>query len=170
MGLFTKAILVVALGSTLAACQTSAPGAVGAGYGAGYTPVIDGAQGPRFHQDLAECRQLAAQVEANRQSQIAGEAIAGALAGALTGRVIGGNRYSQNYGARVGALSGAGHGAANAAAGGKQVIMNCMVGRGYRVLADAKTITDLEGETVAVLPFALGKEDMAAIEAAVKAA
>ena len=132
----TKSILLISILASLLGCASN-PNAVGAGYGAGYTPVIDGPQDGTYWANLGECRNLAAQVQRNRESEVAGQAVAGALAGALVGGLLGGKGYRNEtsaYGAKVGAIGGGGQALGNAAQGGKQVIINCMIGRGYRVL------------------------------------
>lgn len=129
-------IIVFVIFSSLAGCASN-PNAIGAGYGAGYTPVIDGPQDSKYWTNLAECRALASQVQKNREGEVAGQMVAGALAGALVGGMLGGSSYrneSAAYGAQVGAISGGAEGIGSAARGGKQVIINCMTGRGFRVL------------------------------------
>lgn len=132
----STSLLAIAITFTLVGCASN-PNAVGAGYGAGYTPVIDGPQDGKYWTNLTECRTLASQVQRNREGEAAGQAVAGALAGALVGGVLGGRGYRNEtaaFGAKAGALTGGAEGLGSAAQGGKQVIINCMVGRGYRVL------------------------------------
>jgi outer membrane lipoprotein SlyB len=131
-----RSILAIVISFILVGCA-SKPNAVGSGYGSGYTPVIDGPQDGKYWNNLNECRTLASQVQSNREGEAAGKAVAGALAGALVGGLLGGkgNRNeSSSFGAKAGALTGGAEGLGSAAQGGKQVIVNCMVGRGYRVL------------------------------------
>ncbi len=130
--------LIVALTTSalLVGCATN-PNAVGSGYGAGYTPVIDGPQDSKYWTDLNECRTLASQVQRNRESEAAGQAVAGALAGALVGGMLGSRGYRNQtaaFGAKAGALGGGAEGLGGALQGGKQVIVNCMIGRGHKVL------------------------------------
>lgn len=132
----TKSILVFAITSSLVGCASN-PNAVGSGYGAGYTPVIDGPQDSNYWANLGECRNLASQVQRNRESEVAGQAVAGAVAGALIGGLLGGKGYRNEtsaYVAKAGAVTGGAQALGSAAQGGKQVIINCMIGRGYRVL------------------------------------
>lgn len=100
---------------------------------ASYRPVVDtkGIDQSRYETDLKECQDLATQVNAG------GEAAAGALMGAIFGALLGaavGGRDMAGYGAGIGAVSGGGAGTATGMTGQIQVIKNCMIGRGYRVL------------------------------------
>lgn len=120
------------------------PGGLGAvclllaGCAQSYEPIIDrkGVDQARYEQDLAECRQYAEQVSP------AGEAAAGGLLGAAfgaaLGAVVGAFSGSAGTGAAVGAATGGVTGTAGGAVGGvqgqKQVIDNCLRGRGYSVL------------------------------------
>lgn len=133
---YSKLLMPFAIITSLVGCASN-PNAIGAGYGAGYTPVIDGPQDSNYWTNLTECRSLASQVQRNREGEAAGQAVAGALAGALVGGMLGGRGYRNEtaaFGAKAGALTGGAEGLGSAAQGGKQVIINCMVGRGYRVL------------------------------------
>ena len=107
-------------------------GGTGAGAGAGYTPVVDYKHVTAAYQkDLQECRALATQVQANREKEVVGNALAGALLGAGISAALGGD---SNYGARYGAVRGGLSSAGNAVQGGKQIVTNCLIGRGHRVL------------------------------------
>ena len=132
----TKIVISILISASLVGCASN-PNAIGAGYGAGYTPVIDGQQDGKYWTNLTDCRALAEQVQRNRQSDAAGQALAGAIAGAMVGGVMGMRGYKNEtaaFGAKAGAITGGAEGLAGAAQGGKQVIINCMIGRGYRVL------------------------------------
>lgn len=108
---------------------------MGTGYGSNYNPIIDSPQDAVFYKNLTECREIAKAVESNKNDQILQEAVAGAIVGALTGSIVSGNRYGvTGYGARVGALAGAGGASVSSVVTGKQVIINCMIARGYKVL------------------------------------
>ena len=121
--------------STLITGCASSPNAMGGGFGAEYTPVVDGVQNAKFNTDLTECRNLARQAQSTQDGQILTQAIAGALAGAAAGAILSGNQAGlTGYGARAGAVSGAAQGAGGAVDLGKRVIINCMIGRGHRVL------------------------------------
>lgn len=119
---------------SLAGCASSGGNKVGSGIGASYTPVIDmdGVDKKQYIVDLFECRELAQQVEDNRESEILGKAIAGALIGSMIGSS--GGDSGRRSGAKTGAVFGAGSGAGYAYQGGKDVIMKCLLGRGYAVL------------------------------------
>ena len=100
---------------------------------ASYQPVVDlkGVDLNRYHADLGECQQYATQVDP------AAHAAAGAAAGAIAGAALGaifGNRQTAGQGAAAYGLLGAGAGAGEGANAQRRIIMNCMAGRGYRVL------------------------------------
>ncbi|MDP1931613.1 MAG: glycine zipper family protein [Gammaproteobacteria bacterium] len=96
-------------------------------------PIVDmqGVNVTQYNQDLAECQAYADEVEAGRQ--VAQGAVAGAVVGAAVGAVVG-NSDTVQRAAGAGAVGGGARGAANAAAERRQVISNCLRGRGYRVL------------------------------------
>jgi outer membrane lipoprotein SlyB len=100
---------------------------------ASYVPVIDtkGVDMNRYHVDLNECQQYAAQ-ESPGQSAAIG-AVAGAILGAVISRAAG-SRYDAHAAARVGAVTGAAGGAAHGAESQMDIIRNCLRGRGYSVL------------------------------------
>ena len=83
----------------------------------------------RYQQDLAECQQLAAQV----QQKAGGGAVAGAIVGGLVGAAVGNSRTAERM-AGAGAVVGGAGGAGDTARERDQVVKNCMRGRGYRVL------------------------------------
>jgi hypothetical protein len=127
-------LLILAFSILIVGCAT-APNTMGGGFGAEYTPVIDGVQNTKFNIDLTECRNLARQAQGAQESQILTQAVAGALAGAAAGAIISGNQYGlTGYGARAGAVSGTAQGAGGAVSMGKRIIINCMIGRGHKVL------------------------------------
>lgn len=106
----------------------------GVGFGADYTPVIDlhNVDQAKYSADLGACRQLAKNIDVNRAT-VEG-AVGGIVLGALVSGMLGGGRQTTIDAANIGAVSGIGHasGAANDQA--KKIIINCMVGRGYRAL------------------------------------
>lgn len=127
-------LVILALSVLITGCAT-APNTMGGGHGAEYTPVVDGVQNAKFNTDLTECRNLARQAQGAQESQILTQAVVGALAGAAAGAVISGNQYGMTgYGARAGVVSGTAQGAGGALNTGKRIIINCMIGRGHRVL------------------------------------
>lgn len=108
--------------------------APGQGYGADYTPVIDlqGVDSARYGADLEACRQMARSVDANRASLEGG--IAGAFVGALVSGALRGGRQTTIDAANIGAMGGLGRAGDEALASQKRIVVNCMVGRGYRAL------------------------------------
>ena len=84
-----------------------------------------------YEKDLYECRQYASQV--NVGSDSLGGLIGGALIGAALGAAIG-NSDTAERGASVGAITGVTEGASGALNEQDQVIKNCLLGRGYKVL------------------------------------
>lgn len=104
--------------------------------GSNYRPIVDGPLGYAYEKDLAQCKQLAEQRGLfNDETKMA------ALAGAAIGGVLGAVEADDNTapgGAVVGALAGgaigAGGGAVKAHGERKQIVMNCMAGRGHRVV------------------------------------
>ena len=99
-----------------------------------------------YQKDLAECQQLANQVESNVVEGIVGGAIVGAIIGGISGRHNKGHHYRHRYkhhneyrlsassSAKLGAVSGgllAGSGAVHQS---NRVLKNCIADRGYRVL------------------------------------
>lgn len=103
----------------------------GSGGGSAYTPVIDlqGADQSRYSSDLTACRSLAQQAEAAAVQNAVGAALfAGALSAAISPR--GYRTDMANYG---GTIAGA-QSFNNTSAAAKQMVINCMAGRGYRTL------------------------------------
>ena len=128
-----KPIIALAAALSLAAC--AAPEQL-----AEYRPVADAA-GPAYERDLAHCRALATQAEADylrRQNAEAGaNLIAGLLVGAVVGQAIGGNSQSTAYGAAYGATTGVAATDTELAHGGpRRIVDRCLAGRGHRVLSD----------------------------------
>lgn len=112
--------ILATLALLLAGCATRAP-------------VIDtkGVDMGKYTEDLQECQYFASPYGAG--SSAAAGAGAGALFGALLGAAIGG-RSAVGLGARIGAVEGLGGGAVAGVAKQTQIVNNCMMGRGYRVL------------------------------------
>ena len=93
--------------------------------------IIDpaGVDQARYQQDLAECKQLAEQVD-----QKAGQgAVAGAVISGAIGAILGDRRDAERL-AGVGAVSGGASGAAHTRQEKNMVIKNCLRNRGYKVL------------------------------------
>ncbi|MBN2429614.1 MAG: hypothetical protein JXK94_14865 [Deltaproteobacteria bacterium] len=110
--------------------------------GKGHRPIVDYKASPgksayTYEQDLAECRQYAEQIssgESAGKGALGGAAIGGVtsgVVGAIVGRDFG---RSVAAGAAAGAIGGGVTGTASAAHSQKEIINNCMRGRGYSVL------------------------------------
>jgi outer membrane lipoprotein SlyB len=99
--------------------------------GANYRPIVD-RPGSDYEQNLAECQQ-----HAQKLSGAAGNAAAGAVAGAIFGALVMsamGVKGYRNEGAMVGALNAGATGAISGETSQRQVIKNCLAGRGFSVL------------------------------------
>jgi len=103
-------------------------------------PIIDPATsvagGRNYEYDVAQCQQLAEQVNAGGRT--VGGALLGAGVGAAGGAIIGAFTGNAGEGAAIGAgvggLTGAVGGGASAANSTQNVVRNCMIRRGYAVL------------------------------------
>lgn len=107
----------------------------------GWTPTVDTYNDPnayRIGQDMAECKQLAAQSSGGTAKQTAIGAATGGLIGGAGGAVAGAFTGSPGLGAAIGAaaggLGGAAHQGFDAEARYKNAYNNCMSGRGHRVI------------------------------------
>jgi len=103
-----------------------------------YTPVIDtkGIDMVKYQQDLSECRALSDQVDAAEDGAtdaLIGAGI-GAAAGAALGAISGDAGIGAATGATLGAFGGGGAGTMNALDRKKNIMNNCLSGRGYKVL------------------------------------
>jgi outer membrane lipoprotein SlyB len=116
----TKIGLAVLLATTLAGCA--------------YRPLVDPKRSDmaKYESDLSECRQI---------SEKAPGAGTGALAGAGAGYAVGqvfarttGRAGAANEAGRGAAVLGAAGGAGAGAKNKRQIIKNCMTGRGHAVL------------------------------------
>lgn len=99
--------------------------------GTDVTPVLDGQPTAQFQSDLAACRSLA-----RSQSQLGHETMAAAALGAGIGGVLGevdedGDAWG---GAVAGALAGAAMGVSEASDTRETIVLNCLRGRGHRVV------------------------------------
>lgn len=109
-------VLVIAVVLVLAACA--------------FQPIVD-QPGAGYHQDLAECRQQAERVAGPGTTAAAGAVIGAGLGFALCA-AFGGRDCGTT--ARGTAVMGSAYGAAGGAQSEAQVVRNCLVGRGHRVL------------------------------------
>jgi len=121
----TRALAVV-LSLGVAACAQS------------YQPVIDmkGVDEAKYQQDLSECRAYAEQVSPAGQAATSGGigALLGAALGAIAGAFSGDAGRGAAIGASVGGVGGAASGVGEGVSDQKQIIRNCLRGRGYSVL------------------------------------
>ena len=103
-----------------------------------YQPIIDtkGVEQTKYQQDLSECRTYAEQVSPAGKAATGGGigAVLGAALGAIAGAFSGDAGTGAALGASVGAVGGTAEGAGQAAGDQKQIINNCLRGRGYSVL------------------------------------
>lgn len=98
-----------------------------------YEPIIDsqGVDMSAYEEDLQQCRKYGEQV------QVGQTAAKGAGAGAVVGGVFGaifGNGATMARTAGMGGVSGGAGGVARGYGERREVIRNCLMGRGYRVL------------------------------------
>ena len=93
-------------------------------------PIVDtkGVNMALYEKDLAECTELAEQVDSGQQ--VAKSAAVGAAVGAAIGAIFG----NAGDGAATGAVDGGTSGGLNADHEKDRVLKRCLVGRGYRVL------------------------------------
>ncbi len=80
-----------------------------------------------YQADLAQCKQLAEQVD----SKVAGGIVGGAVVGVVVGKILGGS--GQRAG-QLGALSGGLQGAGSTRRERTLVVKNCLRNRGYQIL------------------------------------
>lgn len=110
---------------SVAACANS---------GASYRPIVDGPVDAKYEHDLMECQSVAQQREYlngdTRTAIVAGALIGGAL-GALTDNSDSEDVYDGMLG---GAAAGGLSGAAEAHGERREIVINCMAGRGHNVV------------------------------------
>jgi hypothetical protein len=115
-----------ALAGLLAACASH------------YEPIIDPAttRGDNLQRDLADCRGIAEQQNAAGSVGTAGliGAGLGAGLGAIAGAFGGGAGTGAALGAALGGATGVAHGGLSSQHERDQIVRNCLIGRGYRVL------------------------------------
>jgi hypothetical protein len=131
----SKALMTAAAAVLVASCT--------GGYATqSYEPVVDvyGSRGKdpaTYEADLAACQQLSTQRE--QVSDTAKGALAGGALGAAGGAIGGAFSGSAGLGAAIGAAGGALTGAAASAYRANEnrqnLVMNCMAGRGWSVVA-----------------------------------
>jgi len=93
--------------------------------------VIDpaGVDKAQYERDLAECQEIAKQVD----SKVVGSAAGGAVVGGAIGAILGGSSGAAK-GAGVGAVGGTARGASSTEREKQTVVKNCLRNRGYKVL------------------------------------
>ena len=108
-----------------------------------YRPVVDPSKSSsaKFEKDLAACRAVATQAEAEykakQDKEMGQNLMAGLLVGALTGAVVGGNSDWAGTGAAYGAAAGVAATDTELAVGGpRRIIDRCMTERGHAILSD----------------------------------
>lgn len=99
--------------------------------GCAYQPIVD-RPNTDYHKDLEECRQHANQTGGPGTTAAIGAGIGYAL-GQVFSRATGNKRFSNEL-SRGGAVAGAAQGAAQGMENERNVIRNCMLGRGHRIL------------------------------------
>lgn len=108
--------------SLIAACADS---------GANYQPILDGPAMPAYQADLAACQALARDQKQFDQETL-GAAVLGAGAGAVLGEVD--DNGDALGGAIVGALAGGTASAVDVNERRKAIVVECLRGRGHRVV------------------------------------
>lgn len=125
--MYSKTNLVLATSlivtSLLSGCANTA---------ADYEPLVDGPKDALFYDDLADCKQLAEQRE-YLNGDTKSEALLGAGIGALAG-AVGGDGGDILAGAVVGGALSAGGRAWETRDERKGIVVECMLGRGHRVV------------------------------------
>lgn len=125
----SRHLTAIALGVgalTLSACASG---------GAAYRPIVDGPTDGTYMADLSDCRGVAEKREYVNSDTKTGAAI-GAGLGGLIGLADADDANVEDFigGAIVGALFGGGEAALETRDQRKSIVMNCMAGRGHRVV------------------------------------
>jgi hypothetical protein len=124
------------MNATVSACLLPVLVGACAGSGADYTSILDGPATVAFQSNLSEsylssCRALARD-QRQFYRETAGAAVLGAGAGALPGAAD--DDADAAGGAIAGALAGGVAGAVNASARREAIVVECLRGRGHRVV------------------------------------
>lgn len=117
--------------ATLSLCLLPAILAACAGSGADYTPILDGQRTAAFQSDLSACQALARD-QRQFDQETAGAVVLGAGAGALLGAAD--DDADAAGGAIAGALAGGVTSAVNASERREAIVVECLRGRGHRVV------------------------------------
>ena len=120
-----RGVLIAGAALTLTACAS----------GASYMPIVDGPQDAKYSADLGDCSQLA-----KTRNYVNGDSKTSALLGAGLGGLLGladddgGSTGDVIGGAVIGAILGGGKQVFKARTQRKKIVINCMAGRGHRVV------------------------------------
>lgn len=117
--------------ATLSLCLLPVLVSACAGSGADYTPILDGPRTAAFQSDLSACQALARD-QRQFDQETAGAAVLGAGAGALLGAAD--DDADAAGGAIAGALVGGVASAVNASERREAIVVECLRGRGHRVV------------------------------------
>ena len=118
----------------MALAAISLPLTACAGVGANYKPIVDGPMGANYTADLDACRSIGQQRKyVNNDTK--NDAFLGAILGGLLGLTESGDD-AENFvaGALVGGVLGGAGAAYDARDERKDIVRNCMAGRGHRVV------------------------------------
>lgn len=117
-----KFLMIIPACLTVAACADS---------GANYQPILDGTPTAAYRTDLAACQSLA-----RNQNQFDQETLGATLMGAGAGAALGelDDDGDALGGAVAGALAGGVAGAVNASERREAIVLECLRGRGHRVV------------------------------------
>ncbi len=120
-----SAVLVISLAALITGCTTT-------GTGSNFRPIVDnkGVDLNRYEADLQECQAYAKSTPNAGKSGAGGAAVGAAIGLALA--LIGGDKKLASAGA--GAVVGGALGASAGEASQRDIIRNCLKGRGYKVL------------------------------------
>lgn len=116
--------------TTIMACVAINSGC--ANSSASYQPIVDGKLSPDYYADVQACQQLATQRKFNN-GDVKSEAVAGAVTGVLIGAIEEGTQGAI-AGAVVGSALGAGGRVWDTRTERKEIVIQCMRGRGHRVV------------------------------------
>lgn len=117
-----KYLIAISAALAVAACADS---------GANYQPILDGQPTAAFQSDLSACQGLARNQNQFDQETF-GAAVLGAGAGAVLGEID--DEADALGGAIVGALAGGAAGAVSASERREAIVVECLRGRGHRVV------------------------------------
>ena len=115
--------LTVVLTGLMAGCGSTA---------SSYEPIVDGPKDDQYHNDLAACSTLAEQRDYTNDD-VKSEALLGAGIGALLGAIEDGGEGAV-AGAVIGGATGGGSRAWDTREEQKQIVIQCMKGRGHNVV------------------------------------